>query len=316
MKTSPQEENLVYAGIDISKESLDLSLAEGKPKRFANSSEGRGRLIKHLKHSAESIRVVCEPSGGYERGLLEALWEAGITVSLVNAAQIRAFAKAQGQLAKTDAIDATVLRHFGELFKPTATEQPSPQRRKLSDLVQRREQIMGLLLMEQQRLAQACDPGVQNLISGLIGELQKQLKVIEEMIEKLIDEDDTMRGQSERLQQVKGVGKVASSTLLAEMPELGKLSDKEISALAGVAPYNRDSGAMRGVRMIRGGRIRVRRVLYMAAVTASRFNPILAAFYQRLLSLGKPKKLALTAVMSKIIILLNRLLKNPNFQLA
>ena len=316
MKTRQQEAISAHAGIDISKDALDLSLAGAKPKRFANSTEGIGRLIKQLKIKNMLIRVVCEPSGGYERSLLEALWAEGISVSLVNAARIRAFARAQGLLAKTDEIDAAVLREFGEVLKPVATEAPAPERRKLSDLVQRREQILGILQMEEQRLAQALEPSIKNLIQELIEVVRKQLQQTEILIANLIDEDDAMRGQSERLQQLKGVGKVASSTLLAEMPELGKLSKKEAAALAGVAPYNRDSGVLRGQRMIRGGRIRVRRVLYMSAISASRFNPILSAFYKRLVAAGKPKKIAITAVMRKLIILLNLLLKNPNFQLA
>lgn len=273
-------------------------------------------MIKVLKALPETARVICEPSGGYERDLLEALWADSIEVCLVNAVRIRAFARAQGLLAKTDRIDAGVLREFGELLRPEALEAPSPQRQRLAALVQRREQLIHLLSMEEQRLTQTRDKTVRKLGAALVKQLQNQVKQIEKMIEAQIDDDDMLKSQSERLQQVKGIGKVTASTLLAELPELGKLSRNEVAALAGVAPYNRDSGAMRGRRTIRGGRVKVRRVLYMAATVAARFNPILKAFYQRLLAAGKPKKLAVTAVMRKLIVLLNQLLKKPEFTLA
>jgi len=305
-----------YAGVDISKETLDISLAGKNPAHYPNSAVGIAQLIKVLKALPEAVRVICEPSGGYERDLLEALWAQPIEVCLVNAARVRAFARAQGLLAKTDQIDATVLREFGELLRPEALEAPSPQRQRLAALVQRREQLVNLLTMEEQRLTQTRDKAVRKLGAALVKQLQNQIKQIEKMIEAQIDDDDTLKSQSERLQQVKGIGKVTASTLLAELPELGKLTRNEAGALAGVAPYNRDSGAMRGRRTIRGGRVKVRRVLYMAATVAARFNPILKAFYQRLVTSGKPKKLALTAVMRKLIVLLNQLLKNPEFTLA
>lgn len=273
-------------------------------------------MVKALKRLPGPAWVICEPSGGYERELLEALWVAGITVSLVNAARIRAFARAQGLLAKTDEIDASVLREFGELLRPKALEAPSPERKKLAALVQRREQLINILATEEQRLAQTRDAAVRKLGENLIQQLQTQVDQLEQMIEKQIDDDATLKQQSERLQQVIGVGQVTASTLLAEMPELGTLRRNEAGALAGVAPYNRDSGALRGRRTIRGGRVQVRRVLYMAALVATRFNPTLKAFYQRLIAAGKLKKVALTAVMRKLIVLLNHLLKNPKFTLA
>jgi transposase len=316
MNKPEAEQSAAYAGVDISKEALDVSLAGQSPVRYANDAAGIAQLIKALKKLPEPARVICEPSGGYERELLAALWAAGIAVSLVNAARIRAFARAQGLLAKTDQIDASVLREFGELLRPETLEAPSPQRQRLAALVQRREQLVTILSTEEQRLAQARDAVVRKMGQSLIKELQAQVAQLEELIEKQIDDDDTLKGQSERLQQVKGIGKVTASTLLAELPELGKLSRNEAGALAGVAPYNRDSGALRGRRTIRGGRVKVRRVLYMAALVATRFNPILKSFYQRLVAAGKPKKVALTAVMRKLIVLLNHLLKNPDFVLA
>jgi transposase len=260
--------------------------------------------------------VVCEPSGGYERPLLEGLWKAGIAVSMVNAARVRSFARAQGYLAKTDQIDAVVLREFGERLTPPTVAAPSPQRRRLGALVERREQLVNLISMEEQRLDQTDEKVVRKMSQKLIKQLHDQVTQLDEMIANLIEEYDDLRGQSERMQQVKGVGRVTAATLLAELPELGRLSRNEIAALAGLAPFNHDSGKHRGRRSIRGGRVKVRRVLYMAASVAARFNPILTAFYQRLVKAGKPKKVARTAVMRKLIVLLNQMLKNPEFTLA
>jgi len=316
MKTSEAEQSPAYAGVDISKETLDVSLAGQSPSSYANGAAGVAEFVKALEKRQAPMQVICEPSGGYERELLEALWVAGIPVSLVNAARIRAFARARGLLAKTDKIDASVLRMFGELLRPETLAAPSPQRQRLAALVQRREQLVNILTMEEQRLTQTRDPVVKKLGRSLIRELQKQIEQVEKLIEAQVDDDKTLKGESERLQQVKGIGPVTASTLLAELPELGKLSRNAVGALAGVAPYNRDSGTLRGRRTIRGGRVKVRRVLYMAATVAARFNPILKAFYQRLVAAGKPKKVALTAVMRKLVVLLNYILKNPDFKLA
>ena len=272
--------------------------------------------LGHSRWSTKAKQDHCEPSGGFERTLLEALWEAQVPVSLINAARVRAFARSKGLLAKTDQIDALVLREFGELFAPPPLAAPAPARRRLAALVQRREQLVGLLAMEEQRLVQAADALVRRLGAKLIKELKRQVAELDSLIAAQIDEEDDLKRDNARLQEVKGVGPTTAATLLAEMPELGTLSRNEATALAGVAPRNRDSGLFRGRRTIGGGRLPVRRVLYMAAVVAARFNPILKAFYEHLVKAGKPKKLALTAVMRKLVVLLNHLLKNPNFALA
>lgn len=316
MKTNQTESAPVYAGIDISKDGLDVAVAGQSPSHYANTAKGIAELIPALAQLPAPVQVICEPSGGYERDLLEALWAKKIAVSLVNAARVRAFARARGLLAKTDAIDAVVLREYGELLRPAALAAPAPQRQRLAELVRRREQLVNLLAMEEQQLAQSRAAEIKKLGTQLIKALQKQIEQIDALIAAQIDEDATLKEQSARLQQVKGVGPVTAATLLAELPELGQLEDKQIGALAGVVPYNQDSGQHRGRRLIRGGRVQVRRVLSMSALVATRFNPILKAFYQHLLKAGKPKKLALTAVMRKLIILLNRLLKNPQFKLA
>jgi len=316
MKTNQTESAPVYAGIDISKDGLDVAVAGQSPSHYANTAKGIAELIPALAQLPAPVQVICEPSGGYERDLLEALWAKKIAVSLVNAARVRAFARARGLLAKTDAIDAVVLREYGELLRPAALAAPAPQRQRLAKLVRRREQLVNLLAMEEQQLAQSRAAEIKKLGTQLIKALQKQIEELDTLIAAQIDEDATLKEQSARLQQVKGVGPVTAATLLAELPELGQLEDKQIGALAGVVPYNQDSGQHRGRRLIRGGRVQVRRVLSMSALVATRFNPILKAFYQHLLKAGKPKKLALTAVMRKLIILLNRLLKNPQFKLA
>jgi transposase len=304
-----------YVGVDIGKAGLDVSFAGQSPCRYANSAAGIAELIKVLK-KLQKPQVVCEPSGGYERDLLDALWAAGLAVSLVHAARVRAFARAQGRLAKSDPIDAVVLREFGELMRPGTLTAPSPERERLAALVQRREHIVNILSMEEQRLAQTRDAVVRKMCERLLKELEAQLEEMDELIAAHIETDATLKNQSERLQQIQGVGPVTAMTLLAELPELGTLSRNESGAIGGVAPYNNDSGEHRGRRTIRGGRAKVRRVLYMAALVATRFNPILKTFYDRLVAAGKPKKVALVAVMRKLIVLQNHILKNPNFKLA
>ncbi len=316
MNTPDHLAPLTYAGIDISKDYLDLALRDQRPQRFANTATGRRALLVALRKVGGPVQVICEPSGGYEQALLADLWAAALNVSLINATRVRAFARARGLLAKTDQIDAMTLRTYGELLKPVPTNAPSPLRKRLAALVQRREQLVEILATEQQRLNQSRDRSVQKLSRQLSRVLERQITQLEAMIAASIATDEALQKQHERMQQVQGVGPVTSATLLAELPELGDLEDKQIGALAGLVPYNRDSGQLRGRRAIHGGRVQVRRVLYMAAITATRFNPILKKFYQRLLAAGKPKKLAITAVMRKLVVLLNRLLKNPQFNLA
>ena len=310
------EPSPAYVGVDIGKAALDVALPGQSACRFANSVAGRAALVAALRRLSAPAQVICEPSGGYERDLLEALWAADLAVSLVPAARVRAFARAQGRLAKTDPIDAVVLREFGELFHPKTLGAPAPARERLAALVQRREQLVELLATEEQRHAQSRDPVVKKIGARLLKALQQQVAQLEELITAQIAADETLTRQSARLQEVQGIGPVTASTVLAEMPELGTLNRNEAGALAGVAPYNHDSGEHRGRRSIRGGRVQVRRVLYLAAVVATRFNPILKAFSDRLVKAGKPKKLALTAVMRKLVVLLNHLLKNPQFKLA
>ena len=237
-------------------------------------------------------------------------------MSLVHAARVRAFARAQGRLAKTDPIDAVVLRQFGEVFTPAPLAAPAVERERLAALVQRREQVVDLLAMEDQRLAQSRDKAVLKLGQRLRKTLVKQLEELDRLIAAQIADDATRHRQSERLQKVKGIGPVTAAPLLAAMPELGTLSRGEAAALSGLPPYDHDSGAHKGRRTIHGGRKQVRRVLSMTALVAARYNPILKAVYDRLVADGKAQKLALIALMRKLIVLLNHLLKNPKFKLA
>jgi transposase len=216
-----------YVGVDISKEALDASLGEEAVCRYENNAAGIAQLLKALRKLPARVHVICEPSGGYERELLEALWAAELDVSLVNAARIRAFARAQGLLAKTDVIDARVLRQFGALLRPEKLAAPSPARQRLAALVQRREQLLGLVTMEEHRLSQTREAVVRKMSESLLQELKNQVAQLEQLIESHIDDDPTLKAQNERLQEVKGIGKVTASTLLAELPELGQLTRNE-----------------------------------------------------------------------------------------
>jgi transposase len=305
-----------YIGIDISKDTIDVSISDSITLKLENNRSGFGRLKKELQRLTGDVHLVCEPTGGYEKDLLAYLWKHSITVSLVNASQIRSFARAQGRLAKTDKIDASLIREFGKTMNPVPTPPPSPKLEALAELMQRRRQLDLMLHQERQRLEQTRSQAIRESLKQTIRLLQKQLDAIHQQIEAFFDDDDELRGKKERLEQVKGVGAITAATIIAEIPELGQLGRKEISALIGVAPVNRDSGKFRGRRTTQGGRAHARKVLYMAALVAARHNPILKAFYQQLIQRGKAPKVALTAVMRKLIILLNHLLKNPDFSLA
>ena len=308
MKNKDNKET-VSIGIDISKERFEALLPGQKSQSYANGPAGFRRLLKALARVPGAPHVILEPTGGYERKLVAALHKAGIALSLVNPRKVRAFARAQGRLAKTDRIDAQVLADFGVTMNPPLSLPPSPAVQELATLVRRRQQLLGLIGAEKNRLEKEQNRQLRSLARKLINTLNKQLEEVEKLIEALIHSDEDLRGKTQRLCQVKGVGAVTAASLLAKMPELGSLNRKQAAALAGLAPLNRDSGKYRGKRFIAAGRPAVRRALYMAALVASRFNDTLRAFYQSLLARGKPKKVALTAIMRKLIILLNHSLK-------
>jgi transposase len=305
----------VYAGVDVAKASLAFHF-QGRSYCLANDPKGIARLLCILGKASSPVHVVLEATGGYEQPLVRSLHNAGIALSVVEPARVRAFARAKGLRAKTDPIDAAALQAFGEAIAPAPTTAPSACQQRLGALVLRRRQLLDYVVMEANRCAHYCEALTRRQAAALLKALRNQISQCDQAIAAVIAEDETLAAKAARLQEVPGVGAVTATTLLAEMPELGTLRDEGAAALAGLAPFNRDSGPYAGSRRIAGGRATVRCALHMAALAATRHDPILKAFYQRLLAAGKKKMVALVAVMRKLIILLNRLLKYPAFTLA
>lgn len=298
-----------FIGIDVSKATLDVAVHGSTARLQAeNSEQGLERLIEQLT-GLEPELIVLEASGGYERLCAGALAQAGLPVAVVNARQVRAFALASGVLAKSDAVDARVLAHFAAAVRPAVRPLPDSQRQVLDELMGRRRQLVDMLVMEKNRLYQARDPLVRRDIQGMIRVLEKRIDGCNGDLQRLIRESPVWRAQEDLLRSFNGIGKANAFIMLAELPELGTLNRKEIAALVGVAPIARDSGQHRGRRSIAGGRAQVRSVLYMAAVTAARSNPVIRAFYQRLRAAGKPAKVALVACMRKMLTILNAMLR-------
>jgi len=306
--------NTLFAGLDIAKASLQLHLA-GQFHGLTNEAAGHRKLIKFLR-AHPSVQVVCEATGGYEKPALNALHTAAIPVSLLEAGRVRHFAKAKGLRAKTDPIDAAVLSEYGATFRPAPTPRPSDHQRQLSELTTRRRQLLDLKVVETNRAEHYSDSLSLKQSRQLLALLQKQIAQCDDQIAQLIDQDETFKTKAQRIDAIPGVGPATIGTVLADMPELGRISDHAAAALAGVAPYNDDSGDLSSPRHIAGGRKAVRCALYMAALSAVRHDRILKQFYLRLRAAGKKPIVALTACMRKLIVLMNRLLKNPNFQLA
>jgi len=311
---SQNNTSILYVGLDIAKLTLQLHLA-GRFHALTNDPKGQAQLLKLLSDHP-TAHVVCEASGGYEQALVRFLQAVDIPVSVIEAARVRHFARAQGQRAKTDPIDAALLTAYGYAIKPAATPALAPARQQLAALAQRRRQLLDLRTIERNRAEHYTDPFCVRQTRQLQKALDKQIEQCHQAITELIAKDAVLAHQAERLQAIPGVGAVTAATVLAEMPELGKLNPQTAAALAGVAPYNYDSGPLKGTRHISGGRQVVRCALYMATLSAVRHDRILKAFYQRLLAAGKAKLVALTACMRKLIVLMNHLLKNDNFQLA
>jgi transposase len=305
---------ILHVGLDVAKLSLQLHLA-GRFHSLPNDRKGHAQLLKLLR-AHPSAHVVCEATGGYEQPVVRALQAADIPVSIIEASRVRYFARAQGQRAKTDPIDAVVLTNYGATFKPAPTPAVTPQHQRLADVSQRRRQLIHTRTAEHNRAEHYADPLCLRQGRQLQKMLDKQIEQCDEAITTLIAADAGLARKAKRLEAIAGVGPVVAATVLAEMPELGKLSPQTAAALAGVAPYNRDSGALKGVRHISGGRRAVRCALYMATLSAVRHDRILKEFYQCLLAAGKKPLVAMTACMRKLIILMNRLLKNDEFQLA
>jgi transposase len=298
-----------HVGIDVSKDQLDAALVPaGESWQTANDEAGIARLVERL-HALQPATVILEATGGFELPLVGALLAAGLPATVVNPRQVRDFARATGQLAKTDAIDARVLAHFGEAVRPELRPLPDEATRELAALVARRRQLIEMLTAEKNRLRLAAR-AVRRDIEQHIRWLERRLSDLDGDLAQQVRSSPRWRESDDLLQSVPGIGPVSSVTLLAQLPELGRLNRKEIAALVGVAPLNRDSGTLRGRRRVWGGRSHVRATLYMATLAATRCNPAIRSFYTRLLAAGKPKKLALTASMRKLLITLNAMLRN------
>jgi transposase len=303
------KEELVYLGVDIAKSYLDAAIGNER-RRFSNNTIGHRQLIKWVKQiNISGVHVICESSGGYERAFVQALARARVKISLVQANRLRQFARAAGILAKTDRIDAEVLCAFGKLMRPQTVTTATLEQEHLRELESQRRHLTHLLVMEQNRGARLSDVCVLRLNRSLINQIKKQIERLDLLIKQHIEQSEELSAKAEKLTSISGVGLRTAALLLARMPELGQLNRREVAALVGVAPFNRDSGKMRGKRTIYGGRRPVRHGLYMAALVAARHNPILRAFYLRLRAAGKPPKLALTATLRKLLIVLNSTLK-------
>ncbi len=306
-----QNDYSCVVGVDVSKAKLDVAWSsEGPSVEIENAKEQITKLlIQKIQDKAQTL-VVLEATGGYESLLVELLHQGGIAVAVVNPRRVRDFAKGIGRDAKTDPIDAMCIAYYGQVVNPKPHVAKSDTEKKLEALVTRRRQLLDLIPQENNRVQQTFDKEIQKLIRQSLKNLQKQLKSVDDHIAKAVASDTNNARRIEILDSVRGVGKVTISTCIAELPELGSLNRQQISKLVGVAPMNDDSGLKSGKRRTTGGRSSVRRVLYMATLVATRYNPHIKTFYQRLLSQGKPKKLALVACMRKLLTIMNLLIRN------
>ena len=307
--------SIIVAGIDVSKSFLDVDLAPNPcAARFDYDVAGLARLVDWLRKHHVTL-VVCEATGALERRLTHALAAAAIPFHVANPRQVRDFARATGQLAKTDRIDARVIAQFGSKFKPKATALPCQTRQKLIAAVMRYQQLMQMRIAESNRLDRTDEPTIRELIEQMIQHIDQQIQTVERLMDELVKANRTMHHAAERLASVPGIGQLTATRLVAMLPELGQCNRKQIAKLIGVAPINRDSGTMRGKRTTGGGRKLIRTLLYMPTVVAIRFNPVIRDSYQHLLKQGKPKLVALIAAMRKLVIILNVMLReNKNWK--
>jgi transposase len=304
------DQQQVYIGIDVSKKQLDVAIRPGNDFfQVANDDLGLAALVQRLV-SLQPQLILLEASGGFETLAAASLRQADLPAQIINPRQVRRFADSTGRLAKTDKIDAGVLAHFAEVLKPPLRPWPEAQQQELAALMTRRRQLVEMVVMEKNRLGTAWSPKVRKSLQVHLQALQEQLKELEQDLDDFIRRSPLYLEKDQLLQSVPGVGALTSQSLMAWLPELGTLNRKQIAALVGVAPFNRDSGQMRGRRTVWGGRKQVRPSLYMATIAACRFNPAIQNFYQRLLQAGKRKKVAITACMRKLLTILNAVLKH------
>ncbi len=301
-------EEAVCVGVDVAKSTLDVAVTDsGETRQFANDDEGISQAVRYIA-SVKPARIILEATGNLEMPLAAALQAGRLPVAVINPRQVRDFARATGALAKTDTLDARILALFGARVKPEIRTLPDQKAREMRNLLTRRRQLIEMLTAEHNRLSQA-GGDIRPSIETHIKWLKEALSEINDDLDRRIRLSPSWLEKDNLLKSVPGVGKVVSSSLLIELPELGELNRRKIAALVGVAPFNRDSGTMRGRRTVWGGRAKLRAVLYMAALVASRRNPIIAAFYQRLLDAGKAKKVALVACMRKLLTILNAMMR-------
>ena len=298
-----------FVGVDVSKAVLDIAVfPEGQGWQVNNDTAGICRLVTKLR-LLEPTCIVLEATGGYERTAAKALFGAGLPVAVVNPRHPRAYARATGRLAKTDRIDAQVLSHFGQVVRPRLITSNDAAREELSGLEARRQQLLEMVTAEKNRLPLA-QPQVARGIKQHLGRLQKDVKQLEKEIAGKVRSQPEWSTAVEILRSVPGVGPALSAAIIANLPELGRADRRQIAALVGVAPLNRDSGTLRGRRCVWGGRAPLRSVLYMATLAATRHNPVIGAHYRRLCAAGKPRKVALVACMRKLLTILNAMLRN------
>lgn len=306
-----------YLGLDIAKLTLELSPHPALPQRaYPNTPAGHRALVAALRRLPGPVQILCEATGGYEHHLLTALHHAQLPVSVLNPRRVRDLARAQGLLAKTDPLDATVLAEYGRLLTPKPTPPVAPTQQRLAQLVARRQGLLAMLTQEHHRAAHQHDPFVIKLARALVATLQRHRAKLEAQLAALPAADARLSAQVQRLCAIQGVGQRTAWQWLAALPELGTLARGQAAALAGLAPYNHDSGPRRGQRHIAHGRPLARTALYMAALVAARHNPVLRPLYQRLRAAGKPPKVALVALMRKLVELANLLLKSSSLALA
>ena len=300
----------MFVGIDVSKRKLDVAVRpSGEVWSVTNDEKGIAELAERLR-VLHLEAVVLEATGGLEVAAASALAANGLPVVVVNPRQVRHFAKAVNRLAKTDAVDAQLIAQFAEAVKPDIRPLADEQTQHLSELLTRRRQMIEMLVAEKNRLAAATTKPVRQRISYHLHFLKEELKSLERDLDNAIRESPIWREKDELLRSVPGIGPAVSRELIGELPELGTLSGKQIAALVGVAPFNHDSGTFHGQRRIWGGRGHVRAKLYMAAVTAARCNPLLKRFYRKLRNAGKPARVALTACMRKLLVILNAMVRD------
>ena len=296
-------------GIDVGKEKLDVGVSGQKRVRVWANDEGGRVELREWVASQEAELVVVEASGGYEAAVVSELVEGGQAVAVVNPTRVRAFARAEGVLAKTDKIDAGVIARFGATMKPEPKARRDLSLLELNQWVTRRRQLVLMVTAEKNRM-QTAPPAMQANIAKHIAWLQTEIEALEQQINQAIAANPRWSETAKRVESAPGVGSVTSSTLVADLPELGQLNRQKIAALVGVAPFNHESGKRRRQRRIFGGRTSVRSVLYMATLSAIRHNPVIQSFYERLIAKGKIKKVALTACMRKLLVILNAMVKN------